>query len=291
MAAAIPIIATFASGAAAGGTIAAGATAVGALATGSLAGFLTVAGGIAGSIGALTGKKSLQRIGGLMALGGGLVGLAQGAFGSAVDAATAGTAQEAANAAWSAGGAAEVAGGAGVGAELGSIGQQAAEAAGAAGDTGSLWSRAQPDALAQINTAESPAGSLGGAADPTGGAGGGGSSLYQKALQSSHGVQPAQAAAPMDPITAGADKLAQGASEMTSQELQAYLAAQKAKALSALKSAGGWIRDNKELVSMGGNALASMYGPAAEKLDWEQSIYNRRVGNLNTPIPLANGVR
>jgi hypothetical protein len=290
MAAAIPVIATFAAGATAAGTAAAGFAAVGALATGSLAGFLSVAGAGLSVLGMVTKKDSLKKIGGLMALGGGLTGLAQGAFGGAVDAATGATgAQEAANAAGSAGGAAEVAGGAGASAlgDLGMAGTAAADAAGAGSQ--SLWSTAQSNALAQINSADPLAAT--GEAVPNSAMPDSQASLYQRAVKSGAGVAPVQAATPLDPLGGGVDNLQQAASTMTKPELDAYRSAAKAKAQAALKAAGGFIKDNKELVSLGGRALASMYGPQAEKLDWEQSIYNRRRNNLNTPIPLANGVR
>ena len=105
MAVALAVIpALFAAGsavAAAGGVMAAMST---------FTGFLSVAGAALTTIGAVTGKKDLLKIGGFMALGGG-IGTAMGA---AAEAASGAAAQEAANASWSAGGAAEVAGGAGV---------------------------------------------------------------------------------------------------------------------------------------------------------------------------------
>lgn len=82
---------------------------------------------------------------------------------------------------------------------------------------------------------------------------------------------------------------------LTSSDVVAGLKTGASKAGSAISGVGQFLKDNKELVSMGGTALASMYGPEAEKADllksqdaFNRSIYNRRMANLNSPVSLYN---
>jgi hypothetical protein len=78
MAVALPVIAAFASGAA-------GVAAIGAATTvlGTIAAYATVAGAIMTGVGALTGKRDLMKIGGILSLGGSLGTLASNAAGTA----------------------------------------------------------------------------------------------------------------------------------------------------------------------------------------------------------------
>ncbi len=78
MAVAIPIIASFAAGAA-------GVAAIGTATTvlGTIAAYATVAGAIMTGVGALTGKRDLMKIGGILSLAGGLGTLASNAAGTA----------------------------------------------------------------------------------------------------------------------------------------------------------------------------------------------------------------
>jgi hypothetical protein len=78
MAAALPVIASFVAGSA-------GITAIGAATTvlGTIAGYATVAGAVLTGVGALTGKKDLMKIGGVLSLAGGLGTLASNASSAA----------------------------------------------------------------------------------------------------------------------------------------------------------------------------------------------------------------
>ena len=283
MAAAIPVIASFM---AAGEAIAVAGSLGGAL-LGSVSGFLTVASAALTGIGALTGRKDLLKLGGFMALGGGIANMA--GLGAAEGVAAA--AQEAANASWSAGGAAEVAGGAGVQATSPIAGAAAADTAATATGPMSAATEAmyqpslselaqkygQPDA-AQGSGYMNPADADQALAQK---------SLQQRALES-RGA-PVQATAPLDPLTAGADRVAQGAQGMTSNQLNSYLQSAWDKTGQALGNIGKVVKDNKELAMIGGNVLSSMYGPQAEALDWNKSLMARRTRNLNNPVRLGNG--
>ena len=83
MAVALPVIASFY---AAGTAVAAAGTLAAAM--GTVSGFLSIAGAALTGIGALTGEKDLQKIGGLMSLGGGLANMASAATTGGADAAT-----------------------------------------------------------------------------------------------------------------------------------------------------------------------------------------------------------
>lgn len=274
MAAAIPLIASLSSVGVAG-TIAA--------ATSSLTGFLTLGGGFLAGMGALTGDKDLMKIGGIMSVFGGIGNLA----GKMIE------------------GGATAAGGldAGTyGAEFGGGGDAAAMASDASSVTDAIaptTTAAAPTTtglgqIQQLNPlgstqvpamAQAPAagGMAGGAAPST-------SSLWDKALG---GTQAADltansgmtlggigAPAAMDPLTAAA-------SSMTGGEVNSLLKVAADKAKSTLTGIPGFIKDNKELVNMAGNALATMYGPQAEAVDFQKSLYERRRRNLNNPVRLG----
>lgn len=259
MAVAIPVIAAWgAVGAAAGGLTLAS---VGALATASLAGFLSVAGAALTTIGAITKKQDLMKIGGFMSLAGG-IGTAVGAASAATAPATAGV----------------------------SAGEAAAATAGTEAATAAA---AQPTVAAAQNLGvgveaelAKAAGSYGSQAPLLGRAG----ELASSSFSMIPGTTPTM---PLDAISGlqpnvFADQLATGAAGIQGQsQLQTLLAAAGKKAGTALKGVGTFMKDNPELVKIGGSALSSMYGPEAEQFDFNKSIYERRMRNLNTPVRLG----
>lgn len=278
MAAAIPVIASFV---AAGEAIAVAGSLGGAL-LGSVSGFLSVAGAALTGIGALTGKKDLLKLGGFMALGGGLANMSG----------LSGAAEGAASSAWDASGSA-------AGSDAAQLGKYAQQPATAAADTAAATATAPMSAAteAMYQPSLSELAQKYGRPDAAQGSGymnpaDADQALAQKSLQQraleSRGA-PVQATAPLDPLTAGADRVAQGAQGMTSNQLNSYLQSAWDKTGQALGNIGKVVKDNKELAMIGGNVLSSMYGPQAEALDWNKSLMARRTRNLNNPVRLGNG--
>lgn len=270
MAVVIPIIASFASAAAA--VTAAGSIAA---AMSTVSGFLSIAGAALTTIGAVTGKKDLMKIGGFMSLGGGI----GTAFNAAAEAAGTAAAQEAANASWSAGGAAEVAGGAGV--------QAAAPIAEAASSLApDLATSAAKDFGGQLNQSlYTRAPEL--AANPA---------LDAGLANGVTGSNPAVAApALVDPTVAApglqsaASKIAEGGQSMTMADLQGYMKTGYNAVKPIASGALDFIQKNPNASAMGLQALSSMYGPEAERMDYTKSIYERRMKNLNSPVKLNFG--
>lgn len=282
------------------------ATGVAAIAAGTatFAAYATVAGTVLGGIGLLTDNKDISRLGGVLSLAGGLADSGMFGGGDAGGAAAESAAKEsfrtselladkAAEASGTGGmdfmagqGASGVANGASANFDAGqavrdfgsdAINPGAQQTAG----NGSLWDKAQ--GMAGNNGAES---SLLGAnptnvnplsTDPTGALGGG----YENA--NPYVQQQIQ--------TAGKTSAMQrAASETTGNDVSSYIK----KALKANSAPGGsttglgaWVRDNKELVSLGGQMLQGMYGPQAEELDYYKKIAERRRANLNSPVRVA----
>jgi hypothetical protein len=265
MAVAIPIIAAFASA----GTAIAAAGGI-AAALGTVTGFLAVGGAALTAVGAITKNSKLTKIGAIMGVAGGL-GSAFSAVGAASDAGAA-AAQEAANSSWSAGGQAEVAGGAGAGSlEAGSTSAASTAANGAA--TAPVY-----DATPTLPGAGSAQVGAPPSAEPA---------LASRALQ-------LQTPGVLD--TASASPLQVRAQGLTLDDVNAAARSAASKAGDVLGQAGTFARNNKELLNMGGSVLNSMYGPEAEKMDllrardaFDQSIYRRRLANLNSPVRLTNG--
>lgn len=277
MAAAIPVIASFM---AAGEAIAVAGSLGGAL-LGSVSGFLTVASAALTGIGALTGRKDLLKLGGFMALGGGIANMA--GLGAAEGVA--------ASSAWDAAGSAAGSDAA----QFGKYAQPTTAAADTAAATATAPMSAATEAMYQPSLSELA--QKYGQPDAAQGSGymnpaDADQALAQKSLQQraleSRGA-PVQATAPLDPLTAGADRVAQGAQGMTSNQLNSYLQSAWDKTGQALGNIGKVVKDNKELAMIGGNVLSSMYGPQAEALDWNKSLMARRTRNLNNPVRLGNG--
>lgn len=295
MAAAIPVIASF--GAAASAVSAAGGIAA---AMGTVSGFLSVAGAALTGIGALTGKKDLLKVGGLMSLGGGLGNL----FGSAAQQTAMQTAQEGfraselgANAATNA--AAEAATGLAGASPASGLDQAmgAAQKAGnafeypdafgqaAQGDTGafgSIFDKAaanQAGGLDPAATGVTPPGTAQPSVYDVGATRAGGNPAGMPSGVTING----QVMSIDDPLQAAA----QGMDSATVDALKRR-AAQKTGMLS-LDNIGATVKNNKELFSLVGGALNSMYGPQADALQYQKSIMARRLQNMNNPVALTFG--
>lgn len=284
MAAAIPVIISFASAAFAGGSVAAGIAGVGALAAGSFGGFLTVGAGIMAGVGALSGNEKMSRIAGFMALGGGLAG--------AMSSAGAAAAEQGASTAWDAAGSA-------AGSDAAQLGKYGLDTT-AATTTATPLPDATQVAQAGNITPES------------------GESLYQRKMLEANqmpgdpseltggplgtaqplGMQPLQGAAaptgpagPVDPLSYGSTKISQlsqqGAS-MDSATLDGYLKSAWDKTGKVIDSVGKFTQNNPNLTKFGMDMIAGAYGPEAEAMDFRKSIYNRRMRNLNDPVKLGN---
>lgn len=291
MAVLIPALISIGTGAfgAAAGAIAAG--------TAGFAAFATVAGTVLTGLGALTGSKDMQKIGGILSLGAGLsnafAGAAGGASAGAVDSAALGL-DGAADAA--ANGFASGAEGIATGAAGTFDAAAAAKDFGGQINTGfeAGASAAQPgmvnQGLAQAAN-EAPVSPLWAKAQGMGGAD---SQLASQQLGITGQQAAAGATAPgavdLGSMGGGATgALARGAAETTQSDISAYLAKAWERAQIGLSGIGKFAKDNKELVQMGGMALQSAYGPEAEKLDYQKSLMERARRNLNAPVKLNFG--
>jgi DNA topoisomerase VI subunit B len=273
MAIAVPIIASWA--AVAGGAAVAGMT-VATYAATTVTGFLMTAGAALTTVGAVTTKKDLIKIGSFMQLGAGL-GTALSAYNAAGAAGNAG-AQISADAAMQSYGQLGQSAMPGFGTQAGAmLGQEAGALAGNALGSGmsayggsspllsSAFERASagaaeiPKAGTSITAPQAPAAPEG--------------SLADAAMQSYGSAGPQ--INPLQPMGAQ-DTLQRGASQLGQSEF-----------MSLLKKAGKFVQDNPKVVEVGGNMLASAYGPEAEQMDFRKSIYNRQMANLNSPIKLG----
>lgn len=263
MAVILPVIAAIGTVSAAGGVVAAMST---------VGGFLTVAGGALAGIGAITGNKKLQKFGSILSLGGGAAAaLGYGATGAAASG-TAGSGLQG-----TAGGVSEAAGTA-VAGEGGLTASQMTDSVTGIGDSA---------AMKPVNY------SLG-SASPQAAEGG---LMWQKSAALAANQAPAavgqiggampQSNYSMGTIASGSSKLADVASGMTSNDLSSILSRGWDRTQQALKGVGQFVKDNKELVQIGGSALAEMYGPQAEQFDYQKSLMEQAKRNINTPIRLA----
>lgn len=251
MAVVIPIVSAFSTIAAAGSVAAAVST---------VTGFLSVAGGVLAGVGALTGKKDLVKIGGFMTLASG-IGNAISAAGSAAS-----SGAEAASSAWDAAGSA-------AGSDAAQFGKYGMDAAAGAGNGATQL------ATTAVDTGMQGAASAAQEAAP---------SLLERAQMAAGGGQPAAATGaslasapqPVDPVTAA------GAS-MDTPTLNSILQStwDKTKALGS--GVGKFVKDNKELVQLGGGILERMYGPEAEQFDYAKRLRDQRLRNLNSPVQMG----
>jgi hypothetical protein len=298
MAVVIPVIAAWA---AAGTAIAAAGTLAATMAT--VTGFLTVAGAALTTVGAISKNEDVMKVGGFMSLAGGIGSAFNSATAASASAAENATAQEAANAAWQSGGQAEVAGaaaqsGTAAAQEAANAAWQAGGQAEVAGATNGLSSELASQSINDFGYDAINEGLYKSAFDRAGAA--------SQALE----TQPAtalkdlqdwrspmgQSAAPetaaslpsVPQVSTAAPQTALSGENLTKSRLQSLLQGAADKAGEGLNGLGSFVRNNKELVDMGGGVLKSMYGPEAEKMNFEQSIMQRRLRNLNSPIRLAN---
>lgn len=293
----VPVIAAWA---AAGTAIAAAGTLAATMAT--VSGFLTVAGAALTTVGAISKNEDVMKVGGFMSLAGGIGSVINSASAATASAAENATAQEAANAAWQSGGQAEVANAA---AQSGTAAaQEAANAAWQAGGqaevaAGGLSSELAPQAINDFGYDAINEGLYKSAFDKAGSAAQVAEAqpatalrdlkdwrapMEQSAIEQAGGQATAQTL-PNVPQAAQGPLSGEG---MTKSRLQSLLQGAAEKAGEGVSGLSKFVKNNKELVDMGGGVLKSMYGPEAEKMDFEQSIMQRRLRNLNSPIRLAN---
>jgi len=262
--------------------------AYGAVASGAvvgLAAYATVAGAVLSTVGALDGNKDLRKLGAVLQLGSALYTGFSGAAGAgaggsaAADAAAADAAggmvpQFGSQAAYDAG-----------------IGNVASEAVGQAVNTGALGQQAAGGGLdtlygAPADVQQEMAGGLFNRAASNQAAAGapsmyGGAETNPDALSHFYGGDQAGGA------------LDQQASTVASSDFAKWLDSAMGKAGSALKQTGKFVQDNKEVVSMGGNAVNSMYGPQArlaqiqqDQMNYQRGLMERARANINAPVAL-----
>jgi hypothetical protein len=258
MAPVVPLVATFIQ--------AGGIAGMASMATASLAGFLQVGGAVLGAVGAVTGKKGLQKFGALMSLGAGLTNLATGAANAGASAAE-GAAGEALKTGVQAG--AESAS-ASVSGQIGGMADSWAETAlaGVGQNTATLGSTSGGSLFEQAASQFSGAG-----ADAAASAGG---SIFGSA-----GNAAASDPFGMQSIT---DRLMADGSKLTSNDIDAALG----KLGKGLQRGTQWIKENPELSKFGFSILEGIYGPEAEQMDMQRKMMDRRRNNLNSPIRLTN---
>lgn len=226
-----------------------------------------MAGGVLAGVGALTGKKDLMKIGGLLALGSAAVNAASSAAGAAAGEGAA-SSVEAADAMR----AAEH----GIGNVTSAV---EAPTLGTLGEAATAQPFMTPDAL-QTQT-------LGAAQS------GGAQSLMQRAgeVAQQSGMAPAQSIGQqLTGLTQQApalDPVAQAGAGMDSSTMQSILGSAWDKTKTIAGGVGQFVKDNKELVQLGSGMLQGMYGPEAEQMDWRRSIMARRLRNMNSPIRLT----
>jgi hypothetical protein len=225
----------------------------------TLSGFLTVAGGVLAGVGALTGKKDLVKLGSIMSLGGAL----GNAFGQ---------------------GAAEAAGEVGVGEVVDATGgmDTAVESVANTGIGGAAGAVPTTPGTLGPQTPTVDVDQMATAADASQGA------VTQTPL-----MQKAASVVPEAPGSLAqqysTDAVSKAAEGLTSNDISSWLS----KANKGMAGVGDFMKQNPELVKVGGEMLSGMYGPEAEQNDLQrqineqnQSLLERARRNLNTPISL-----
>lgn len=335
----VPVIASLA---AAGSAITAAGGFMAAM--GSLGGFLSIAGAALTTIGAVTGKKDLMKVGGLLSLGSGLVGMASSATTTAAsevaaEVAAEGGADAATSAAWADGAAGK---GADTLAAAGGDGGSAAAASNAGIDQAISEAAQAGTSASEVIDPLERANQLAGTEFSNTTADG--KSIYQRLIDAQSSPTSTSASVATDAAggsttdnlfttKAGAsDRLAEGARSMTSDQVKnlADRGARRVAGIDAFRNsellqnidissealapsgvtingqvvstepsfmerarglasdASDWIKENKEVAMLGGHlASGAMKGMAqGRQLDFERSIYARRMANLNRPIAL-----
>lgn len=280
MAAAIPLVVTFAQ--------AGGVAGMMSMATASVAGFLQVGGAVLGAVGALTGKKDLQKFGALMSLGAGLTNLATNAASGASSAADAAgsAATEGLKNGVQAG--VDSASASVAGDWANSAIEAASQGSALAPQGGSLFESAlQTAGTGAGDMATGLAGSGGLGSDPFGIASGSNGGIVGRLMQQGPGQ------------TQGlGSSLAQPAGNTSTQTAESVLAREGSKLTldDVLKTVGDgikktpeWIRKNPELSKFGFSILEGIYGPDAMAAEEQKRQMDRRLRNINTPIRLTMG--
>ena len=219
-----------------------------------------MAGGVLAGVGALTGKKDLVKIGGFMSLAAGI----GNAVSTAASAASSGA--EAASSAWDAAGSA-------AGSDAAQLGKYGLEtAAGAGNEAAQLASTA-------VDTGMQGAASAAQEATP---------SLLERAQLVAKGGQPtATQAGALSSVPQAVDPVTAAGASMDTPTLNSILHStwDKTKALGS--GVGNFVRNNKELVQLGGGILERMYGPEAEQFDYAKRLRDQRLRNLNSPVQMG----
>jgi len=267
-------------------------TAAAAIAAGTagFSAYAMVAGTVLSGIGAITGKGGMQKLGAVLSLGAGIANWAGSASTAAAGSAT-GTAELAA-------GTAEQAGDLGFMAGDGGIATNAANTfdAGAAA-TSTPFGNVDFSGAPAPTGAEAMTGQVGGVVNAAAAEPMADGSLMSRAMDSQqasqaagyNGAQAAAAARAPAGVTMGDSVLETGARGMTQADIGSYLKKAWTNAQTALGNPGQFIKDNKELVALGGAALNSAYGPQAQELAYRKSLMERVRRNLNSPVEIKYG--
>lgn len=268
----IPVIAAFATGAV--GAVVAG--------TATFAAYATVASAVLAVAGAVTGNKDLQRVGAIVGIVGGAASLIGGAEGATT--AAAGAAEDGASSGLSG---MDIAADAPASSSVAnaSLAEQAQQAdlirtsSGADGESladqaarGAEQATKVPDPVnAGVST------DLAQTAPPD-------QSLMERAIGATGGssVQPTTAIqpAPNAPGSYAVDSVGQ---QYNAGDLQAWFS----KASNAAGKVGKFVKENKELISLGGDILKSVYNPSSEALEYQKSLMDRAYRNYNSPVVLG----
>lgn len=290
MAIALPLIAAYASGAAA--AVIAG--------TATMAAYATVAGAVLATVGALDGNKDLQKLGAVLQIGGGLAGMASAGSSAAGSAAASDAAAADAAAGMSPEFGSEAAYNAGI------AGESTAGAVGSAGVAGATGTSSAANGLDATTTTGMPdisaqPGSLAARAESVAGAGAQQGSMdaagqYFWGDGTGAAVADPGAASAMQPGAAAPQSaLANSAQGVDSGSFSEWLDKAMGKTGSALKTTSEWVNKNKGTADLALGAIQGMYGPQAQmakmqqdQIDYQRGLMERARANLNAPISLRS---
>ncbi len=134
------------------------------------------------------------------------------------------------------------------------------------------------DAVAAAGTTTDPATSILGYAQRLGGKGA--PTQATQAMSATAAPAPSVTSQYVDPVQAAGSKM-----DSTTMNSILQSAWDKTKALGT--GLGVFVRNNKELVQLGGDALKAALGPDAERVDFERQQLERRLRNLNDPVQVG----
>lgn len=282
MAVILPIIAIY------GGVTAGMAMAAGAAVT--FAGAMAVAGGMAAGLGVITGDKDFQRLGSILSAVGGIANAAQGLAGAGE--ASSGF---------------DIADGSMDAAESAKLARQGAPTD-VAPSVGDVAVAAQPGLNPDVYGDLGEFGAAGGMQQPPGQPAGtvaqSSQQIASKLTGGGESMAETFSTAPttvVDPqglaATSGQSALQEAASSMTKSDIVSMLERGSANAKSlfgqavdgagkTLNAAGQWVQKNPAASNMMFKALEGMYGPEAERLDYERGLMDRARSSLNRPVRL-----